>query len=932
MKSAESTIMYGGSASFLEALYEDYLGDPSSVAPEWRRFFEGNGAPTDTPHSPVQQAFLTLGQKPLLRFTGLNGHTAVATKEGKANTGISAYIAAYRLLGHLRAKINPLDLRKEEDVPELSLTFYGLTDADLSSHVEDGGFKGTLAEVREQLLKTYCGSIGYEYVYIPSEERQWLQKRIEGTQGRFNFSPEARKRILRKLTSAEGLERYLHVRYVGQKRFSLEGTETLIPMLDSIVLRAGKLGVKDVVVGMAHRGRLNVLINIFGKKPSDLFAEFDGKKTFSSDFAGDVKYHMGFSSDVQTEGGPVHLALAFNPSHLEIVNPVVAGSVRARQARLGDVEGRSTVLPIVLHGDAAVAGQGVVAETLNLAGIRGFAVGGTLHIVVNNQVGFTISDLRDARTSRYCTDVAKMIDAPVFHVNADDPEACVWAAELALDYRQTFHKDVFIDLIGYRKLGHNESDDPSMTQPMMYRKIQAHPGTRALYGQTLAKEGIIAESDANTYVEEYRAALEKGDTVADAVETDFNAERSKAWKSVLGTHWTAEANTAVDPETLKKVGYAITTIPDSFKLHRGVERVAKARRDMIDGKQPLDWGMAENLAYGTLLNEGYNVRLCGEDAGRGTFTHRHAVWHNQLTEDIPEGEEYLTLAHVSENQGRVEVIDSTLSEEAVLAYEYGYAATDPSTLVLWEAQFGDFANCAQPVIDQFISSSEAKWGRLAGLVMLLPHGYEGQGPEHSSARLERFMQLTAQDNIQVVVPSTPAQVFHMLRRQIIRNYRKPLIVMTGKSLLRNPLCVSPLEDLTNGKFQEIIPDTAAVREDVNRVVLCSGKLYWELFKAREEAGLKNVAIVRIEQLYPFAHDQLKAILEQYPNAEVVWAQEEPRNMGAWMFVREDIEQSMQGGQTLKDATRPRSASPAVGYTSKHNQEQQDVIQRALGLK
>lgn len=920
MKSSDPTVMYGGNASFVEALYEDYLADPSLVSVEWRAYFDGFGAQSsDIAHAPIQRAFLDLANR--------KQSASAVVAQAPQTYGISALVNAYRSMGHIRAQFNPLNLRPLEQVPELEPQHYGLVD--LSVQVQDGGFKGTLKEVLAQVKQTYCGSIGFEYSYLPSVEREWLRARIEANLGRRVFNADEKKRVLWKLTAADGLEKYLHQRYVGQKRFSLEGSDTLIPIMDQLIRKAGAAGVKEIVVGMAHRGRLNVLINIFGKRPADLFAEFDGKKVFEPGFAGDVKYHMGFSSDVSTAGGPMHLALAFNPSHLEIVAPVVEGSVRARQDRRGDTA-RNTVLALAIHGDAAVGGQGVVPETLNMAYLRGFNTGGTIHIVINNQVGFTISDPQDARSSRYCTDVAKMIDAPVFHVNGDDPEASVFATELALDYRMTFNKDVFIDLVSFRRHGHNESDEPSFTQPMMYRQIGAHPGTRAVYAAALVKDGTLSETEAVALVDEYRDLLDKGESVADAMDSNFKAENGTNWKPYLGNNWQTAYDTTLPVEQLQALGARLTSIPADFKLHRGVERVINNRKEMLDGKQRIDWGFAENLAYASLLNADYPVRLTGQDAGRGTFSHRHAALHNQATEDIPEGELYIPLQNIKAGQPRFDVIDSTLSEEAVLAFEYGYTAAEPNALVIWEAQYGDFANGAQAVIDQFISAGESKWKRLSGLVMMLPHGFEGQGPEHSSARLERYLQLCAEENMQVVVPSTPAQMFHALRRQVLRPYRKPLVIMSPKSMLRNKNSTSSIEDLTQGAFQVVIGDATATA-GIDRVVVCSGKLYWELLEAREKNNLGNVALIRLEQLYPFPQDHLAAELAKYPAAQVLWTQEEPHNQGAWFTLRDDISAALAEGQVLKEISRPASASPAVGYLSKHNEQQQAIINGALGL-
>lgn len=924
------TIMSGGNAAFIEGLYEAYLADPQSVAPEWRAYFdELRGGASETAHSAVQQAFYQLGTQ--RRGLAATASTAPASASlSGAQQAASALITAYRVYGHISARTNPLKMRGLPVVPELTPEFYGLSDTELNEHVQEGAFSGTLRDVIAQLQQTYCGAIGFEFNYLPAPERKWFQERIEPTRGRGTYSAEERRRFFKKLNAAEGLERYLHIKYVGQKRFSLEGSESFIPLLDRIIQQAGKYGVKETVIGMAHRGRLNVLVNIFGKKPADLFAEFEGKKKLSDnpDVAGDVKYHMGFSSDVRTPGGPMHLALAFNPSHLEIVSPVVHGSVRARQDRRGDTE-RKQVLPITVHGDAAVSGQGVVMETLNLSRLRGFTTGGAVRIVINNQIGFTVSDPRDTRSSRYCTDVAKIANAPVLHVNGDDPEAVAFCGDLALEYRQTFGKDVFIDLISFRRHGHNEADDPTMTQPIMYREIKGHPGTRALYAAELERAGVLKPGEADEFIERYRDRLDAGDAVVEEIENLEQSALAADWSKYVHTHWTEETPTAVPQATLTELGLKLAEVPAGFQPHRGVKRVLDARRAMAKGEQPLDWGMGEMLAYATLLVEGYSVRLDGQDSGRGTFSHRHAVLHDQNAQD-PMNEEYVSLAHLSPNQGRVEIVDSTLSEEAVLAFEYGYSTSEPKALVAWEAQFGDFANGAQAVIDQFLSAGESKWQRLSGLTMLLPHGYEGAGPEHSSARLERYLQLCAQKNMQVVVPSSAAQIFHLLRRQVLRPYRKPLIVMTPKSLLRNKLAMSPLSELSEGRFQEVIGDDTV--QKARRVVISSGKLHWELFEARDadKEGYAGTALIRLEQLYPFPAEALRAELARHPGAQVVWAQEEPENQGAWLMIREDLEQVLAEGQTLTHASRPRSASTAVGYASVHALEQAQVIAAALG--
>jgi 2-oxoglutarate dehydrogenase E1 component len=681
------------------------------------------------------------------------------------------------------------------------------------------------------------------------------------------------------------------------------------------------------VIGMAHRGRLNVLVNTMGKMPKDLFSEFEGKRVEQLP-AGDVKYHQGFSSDIMSPGGPMHVSLAFNPSHLEIVDPVVEGSVRARQHRRKDREGKQ-VLPILLHGDAAFAGQGVVMETLNLSQTRGYGTGGSVHIIVNNQIGFTTSDVRDVRSTLYCTDIAKMIDAPVFHVNGDDPEAVAFVIEIALDYRMEFAKDVVIDLVCFRRLGHNEQDEPMVTQPWMYKLVRQHPGTRKLFAEKLEKQGVIDENEADDMIRVYREALDAGYHTNKTILSNFKPPYTADWAPYLNIPWTYKASTGVPIEELKVLAERLTTIPPDFEVHPRVEKIISDRRAMGQGKLSLDWGMAENLAYASLLKDGYPIRISGQDSGRGTFFHRHAVLHDQKREKGI----YVPLRHIADGQPDFVVIDSILSEEAVLGFEYGYATAEPNELVLWEAQFGDFANGAQVVIDQFIASGEVKWGRICGLVMMLPHGYEGQGPEHSSARIERYMQLCADYNMQICVPTTPAQMFHVLRRQMVRPYRKPLIIISPKSLLRHKESVSTLEDLADGEYRTVIPDTdIADPSKVKRVVFCSGKVYFELAAARRERGIDDIAIVRLEQLYPFPHDAFKEEIDRYQQAkEVIWCQEEPANQGAWHRIQHYIERHLLSHQKLGDAMRASSASPAGGYAALHMKRQKAVIDAALGI-
>jgi 2-oxoglutarate dehydrogenase E1 component len=786
-----------------------------------------------------------------------------------------------------------------------------------------------LRDIVAAVKKTYCGTIGIEYMYISSTaEKRWIQKKFEGTLSTPSYNPEQKREILQRLTDAETLERYLHTRYVGQKRFSGEGAETMIPMLDTVIENAGAHGAKEVVIGMAHRARLNVLVNNLGKIPADLFSEFEGKHP-SELSSGDVKYHQGFSSDIKTGGGPVHLTLAFNPSHLEIVNPVVEGSVRARQHRRGDHTG-DQVLALLIHGDAAFAGQGVVMETLALSQTRGYKTGGTVHLVVNNQIGFTTSDTRDARSSLYATDIVKMIEAPVFHVNGDDPEAAVFVSAIAEEYRRTFRKDVVVDLVCFRRLGHNEQDEPFVTQPLMYKKIAQHPGTRKLYADKLEKEGVAKPGLGDELVASVRAELDAGKGTNPKILYGLKPALAIDWAPYIGVDWRQPAQTAVPMPKLKELAKRLTDIPANFKLHPSVERLLAGRREMGEGKQPLDWGMAENLAYASLVDEGHPVRLSGQDAGRGTFAHRHAVLHDQNREKWDAGV-YVPLQNIKQGQGNFVVIDSLLSEEAVLGFEYGYSTAQPFELVIWEAQFGDFVNGAQVVIDQFIASGEAKWGRMCGLTMFLPHGYEGQGPEHSSARLERFMQLCAEHNMQVCVPSTAGQFFHMIRRQIERPMRKPLIVMTPKSLLRKKEAATPLAELATGGFQVIIPEAEKIAaKKVKRVIFCAGKVYYDLAAERAKRAIEDIAIERIEQLYPFPHEEFQARIEAYPGAKsVVWAQEEPGNQGAWHRIQHYLLRHMRPDQQLSYAGRASSAAPAVGYLQLHNEQQKELVEAAL---
>jgi 2-oxoglutarate dehydrogenase E1 component len=930
-----NSYLFGGNAPFVEQLYEQWLEDPQAVPAQWREYFDrlqllpapAGQAVRDVAHAPIVESFAERARQGAAR-------TAAAPALDRKQVSVIQLVAEYRFRGCLVADLDPLRRRQRPHIAELEPAYYDLAEADLERVFNTGSLIGpeqsTLREIIQGLKETYCGTLGVEYMYLSDRaEKRWIQERLEPVHSRPSFPPDYRKHILERLTAAEGLERFLHTRYVGQKRFSLEGGDTLIPVLDNLMQRAGAAGVQELVIGMAHRGRLNVLVNTLGKMPKDLFGEFEGKHG-DAFLAGDVKYHQGFSSDINTPGGPMHLTLAFNPSHLEIVNPVVEGSVRARQHRRKDRDG-SQVLPVLIHGDAAVAGQGVVMETLNLAQTRGYGTGGTVHIVINNQIGFTTSDTRDVRSTLYCTDVMKMIEAPIFHVNADDPEAAVMAIEIALDYRVRFKKDVVVDLVCFRKLGHNEQDEPMVTQPLMYKIINAHPGTRKLYADKLVAQGVAAPGEAEQLAATYRQALEGGFHTNKTILSNFKPPFAVDWSKYNKAKWNEKDDTQLPLADLQALAERLTAVPQNFKLHPRVEKIIADRRLMGQGKMPVDWGMAENLAYASLLKDGYSVRISGQDSGRGTFFHRHAVLHDQNREKFDAGT-YVPLAHIAPNQGDFVVIDSVLSEEAVLGFEYGYSTSEPNELVVWEAQFGDFVNGAQVVIDQFIASGEVKWGRICGMVMMLPHGYEGQGPEHSSGRPERFLQLCADYNLQVCMPATPVQLFFLLRRQMIRPYRKPLVIFTPKSLLRHKESVSPLEEFSGSKFKAVNWEwnETIVPEKVARVVFCSGKVFFDLLAARKELGREDLAIVRIAQLYPFPHDEFQATIDRYARAkEVLWCQEEPGNQGAWHRIQHYLLRHMRQDQVLAFAMRKSSASPAVGYLSLHNEQQKELVATAF---
>jgi len=911
------SVLNPGNATYLDALYQDYLENPESVSVEWCDYFKS------VENSP-----------PIARSAAVAAPTGPASAlHTEKQVAVLQMINAYRFRGHRQADLDPLRLYERPGVPDLEPAYHGLGEEDMDTTFNVGSLVGkkeqTLREVLDVLRETYCKTIGAEYMYITSTlQKRWIQERLETARGQPNFSKEKKLDILRWTTAARKLEDYLHKKYVGQKRFSLEGGENLIPLIDEIIQRSGATTTKEVIIGMAHRGRLNVLVNILGKHPKILFGEFEGTIDEGTG-SGDVKYHKGFSSEVETPGGAVHLVLAFNPSHLEIINPVVEGSVRARQERRRDQEANQ-VIPVQIHGDAAFAGQGVVMETLNLAETRGYGTGGTIHVVVNNQIGFTTSDPLDSRSTLYCTDVAKMVQAPILHVNGNDAEAVVFVTQLAVDYRMQFKKDIVIDLVCFRRYGHNESDEPFATQPMMYKKIKHQKGPRREYADQLVAEGLINDAYHQKLSDDYLSALEGDREVSRPIRTDHQMEFMVHWDPYVDSKWTDAADTRLDTQSIQELGNKLTECPDDFELHRSVQRIVDARRAMATGDRPMDWGFAESLAYAALLKDGYAVRISGQDSERGTFFHRHAVMHNQKQRGT-----YTPLRHLFEGQPRFRIINSMLSEEAVLAFEYGYSTAEPECLVVWEAQFGDFVNTAQVVIDQFLSSSEAKWGRYCGLVMLLPHGYDGQGPEHSSARLERYLQLCAEDNMQVCVPSTPAQIFHLLRRQMIRPLRTPLIIMSPKSLLRHKLATSTREDLSDGAFQVLIDEIDDIDpKKVTRLVMCCGKVYYDILERRRELGLDHIAIVRVEQLYPFPKVQIEVALKKYAKAdEICWTQEEPRNQGIWfhMLSRRHLAGCVQKRHKLSYSGRTYSASPASGFLNVHLEQQRTLVDGALGL-
>ena len=931
-----SSHLAGVNAAYIEAMYETWLAAPERLPAQWRGFFDGlppapPAAAAEIPHSRVVAHFERIGRN-RLKARPERESAAVVNEHERKQMRVLDLIAAYRSRGHKRANIDPLGMMERRPMPVLDLAYHDLSPADFDEvfntdflHYGEGAAK--LRDIVAALEMFYCGSIGAEYMHLTqAAEQLWVQARLEVERSNWRLTAADKRTILERLIAAEGLEKYLHGRYPGVKRFGLEGAESLIPCLHELQQRLGAQGVLEVVVGMAHRGRLNVLVNILGKDPWDLFDEFDGKVAATMG-SGDVKYHQGFSTNVMTPGGEMHLALSFNPSHLEIVGPVVEGSVRARQDRRRDYGG-GLVAPILIHGDAAFAGQGVVMETFQMSQTRGFKTGGTIHIVVNNQVGFTTSRQDDARSTEYCTEIAKVVKAPILHVNGDDPEAVVFAARLAADYRMRFRKDVVIDIVCYRRRGHNEAEEPMKTQPLMYAKIRKLPTTRDLYMKQLVGEEIVTAAEAAGLAEQYRSTLERGGHVALSIVQEPDHSLFVDWRPFLGHRWTAAADTRFPKDRFVKLARRLTRMPDGFELQRQVAKTLAERDEMTEGERPVNWGYAETMAYATLVDGGQGVRLTGQDVGVGTFSHRHACLYNQRS-----GKRFIPLNKISE-AANFDIYDSLLSEEAVLAFEYGYATTSPHELIVWEAQFGDFANGAQVVIDQFISSGETKWGRLCGLTLLLPHGYEGAGPEHSSARLERFLQLCAEHNMQVCMPTTPAQVFHMLRRQAIRPLRKPLVALTPKSLLRHKQAVSTLAELYDGRFQTVLPDPDSPEPlAVERLVLCSGKVFYELREVRREAGAANIAIVRIEQLYPYPEEDLGRVIAPYTNLkEVLWCQEEPMNQGAWyssLHHARRVVARHEASLQVNYAGREAFAAPAAGYLHLHNERQRRLVNDAL---
>ena len=923
----ESSHISGGHSAYLENMYELYLENPDQLSSEWVVFFD-NLEPKGINGNRVSHKQIVDEFKNLSRNAHLSGGVPDARQ-----SKVIRLIQSYRNRGHQKANLDPLGIMDRAEIEDLDLEFHGLSKDDLNDEFYTdtlliGKEKATLKEIIDSLKVIYCGNIGIEYNHImDSYERKWFQKKFESKLGKYSFSTDDKLHIYERLNSAEGLAKYLAAKYPGMKRFGIDGAESLIPLVDAVIQNCGELGANQICFGMAHRGRLNLLVNVLGKLPSELFSAFDEDYEITGANTGDVKYHLGFSSNLETKGGEVHVSLNNNPSHLEIVDPVVLGSVRARQDRLNDDE-RKKVVPVLLHGDASFSGQGVVMESLQMSQTRGFNVGGTIHIIVNNQIGFTTSNKKDSRSTDYSTDVAKIIQAPVIHVNGDDPEMVVKAAIIACKYRKEFKKDIVIDLFCYRRRGHNEADDPSATQPLMYNKIKQHPSVLTQYEDILIREGLISSDQTAAVRSNYRKSLESGLSVAKNLAKKPNEELWFNWDDYIDNKWWDETDTSITKKSITKLGKQISNTPENFNLGPQAAKIFKDRDQMTESKIDINWGYGEMLAYASLLEQGYPIRLTGQDVRRGTFSHRHACVFDKET-----GKGLIPLSKIAEeNNTKFDIYDSLLSEEAVLAFEYGYSATWPTGLVIWEAQFGDFANGAQVVIDQFIVSAQHKWERLSGLVMLLPHGYEGQGPEHSSARIERFLQLCASENIQVCVPSSPAQIFHLLRRQAIRKLRTPLVVISPKSLLRNPDASSKITELTSGSFQCVIDDDCQ-KNNVKKVILCSGKVFYDIKKQQNLSEKDHIAVIRIEQLYPFPYDDLEAILKTYPNvAEIVWCQEEPSNQGAWFSHRHRIQRvldRLKNNLEITLVSRPPAAAPAVGMMKLHLKQQEELIELAL---
>ena len=967
MRAEQTSFLFGANAPFIEELYARFLADPSSVDAEWQTFFGALAEQKGDVLAEVRGASWAPNGTRVIGAIDPDAVPAAANRNVKGGKEAAAAVApaiagkteaeiraaaqdtaralmlirAYRIRGHLEADLDPLGLVRQAPHRELDPATYGFTEADWDRPILIFGSlalgeSATLRQIMERLRKTYCGKIGVEFMHISDpDQKAWIQERIEHIENHTEFTVTGRKMILERVGEAEGLERYLHVKFVGTKRFGLDGGESLIPGIEQILKRGGQLGVKEVMLGMPHRGRLNTLVHVMHKSYTALFSEFQGRSSQPEEMrgSGDVKYHLGASADREFDGNVIHLSLSPNPSHLEAVNPVILGKARAKEDQRGDTD-RSQVMCILMHGDAAFAGQGLVAESLDLSDLAGYRIGGTIHFIVNNQIGFTTLPT-ESRSGPYCTEVAKIVQAPILHVNGDDPEAVVHVARIATEFRQHFKRDIVIDMFCYRRHGHNEGDEPMFTQPLMYKEIGAHRSVKEIYAAALEAEGVVTADEVAAMDNALREKLDK------ALEAASNYKPNKAdWLEGKWAGFTVAPGeedrkgvTAVDLDLLKKVGRAISEPPKDFELNRKIARQLQEKRKTIDTGENIDWATGEALAFGTLLAEGTPVRLSGQDSGRGTFSQRHSVLVDQVTEA-----KYVPLNHVAEGQARYEVIDSPLNEAGVLGFEYGYSLAEPNALVLWEAQFGDFANGAQVIIDQFICSGESKWLRMSGLVMLLPHGYEGQGPEHSSARLERYLQLSAEDNWQVINPTTPANYFHALRRQMRRTFRKPLVVMTPKSLLRHKDCVSSLADFGPGSsFRRILIETDQLvdGDKVRRVILCSGKVYFDLVAERRKRKIDDIAIMRIEQLYPFPFTRLGVRLAQYPNAEVVWCQEEPENMGAWHFVDRRIERALASIDAKAKRPlyvgRPEAASPATGSARNHLKEQADLVDRALTI-